>query len=607
MSFGAWSLSTCAWIYYVSVLGRDHPVYLGPAISLSLHIVFMSAAVASRPHLKFSPHRGYRTTLNFLLLLFFWVFAYAFLWVRFSYMEWSVPSFLRGQALYLVENLLLLVILGFLIVRAPHPWKSIYSHLLGASALYILGSSIANYLIFSRGYYGGLEDIPDTAAACWFVWVALLGRKLAPQLAQSVQPETGDTKYETLLAMLSMLSVLAVPAIGLWELLRPGEPYRTRVIRLLIVLISVVLLAMFALAKEYLTNRELSSDVGLANERLRLAVNVGRMYAFEWDAETDLILRTEKSTKILKWIDADTGRLFIARVHPDDREAYATTVTGRTPDNPTYQMSYRMVSPDGSTVWLEESGHVFFNDKGRMLRTVGMVVDTTERKLAEEALASVGRRLIEAQEKVRYRIARELHDDIGQRLAILSIELEQLRQSSPDLPTRVGSRVSVLQEQVLGVATDVRALSHDLHSSKLEYLGITTAMRGFCKEFSEQHKIEIVFAHDEVPPTLPQEIALCLFRVLQEALQNALKHSGVRRFEAELRYAPDEIHLTVKDFGSGFNCEAAKNGRGLGLISMEERLKLVNGTFLIESQPKRGTTIHARVPLSSGVVPRPLL
>jgi signal transduction histidine kinase len=119
-------------------------------------------------------------------------------------------------------------------------------------------------------------------------------------------------------------------------------------------------------------------------------------------------------------------RLFIARVHPDDREAYATTVTGRTPDNPTYQTSYRMLCPDGGTVWLEESGHVFFNDKGRMLRTIGMVVDTTEQKLAEEALASVGRRLIEAQEKVRYRIARELHDDLA-RLAMLSIELEQLR------------------------------------------------------------------------------------------------------------------------------------------------------------------------------------
>ena len=106
---------------------------------------------------------------------------------------------------------------------------------------------------------------------------------------------------------------------------------------------------------------------------------------------------------------------------------------------------------------------------------------------------------------------------------------------------------------------------------------------------------------------LPLEISLCLYRVLQEALQNAVKHSGVRRFEAELRYASDEIHLTVKDSGSGFNCEAAMHGRGLGLISMEERLKLLNGTLLVESQPQGGTTIHARVPLSSGVGPSPLL
>ena len=302
MAFGTWSLSTCSWMYYMLVLGRDRPTTLGPAIPLALHIVFMIAAAASRPHLKLLPHRRYRTTLNFLLLLFFWVFAYAFLWVPHWYTEWNVASFLRGQALYLVENFLLLVVLGVLIVRAQPPWKSIYRQLLGASALYILGSSIANYLITSRGYYVGLKDIPYTAAACWFVWVALLGRKLAPQLAQSVQPQTGDTKYAKLLTMVSMLSVLVVPIVGVWELLRPDEPYRTRVIRLLIVLISVVLLAVFVLAKEYFANRELSSDVGLANERLHLAVNAGRMYAFEWDAETDVIVRSEQSREILNWM-----------------------------------------------------------------------------------------------------------------------------------------------------------------------------------------------------------------------------------------------------------------------------------------------------------------
>ena len=125
-------------------------------------------------------------------------------------------------------------------------------------------------------------------------------------------------------------------------------------------------------------------------------------------------------------------------------------------------------------------------------------------------------------------------------------------------------------------------------------------MRGFCREFGEQQKVEIDFQSHDLPSPLSPDISLCLFRVLQEALHNSAKHSGVRHFEVRLWGTSDEIHLTVKDSGAGFDREAAKESRGLGLISMEERLKLVNGTLSIESQPKRGTTIHARVPFDSG-------
>jgi signal transduction histidine kinase len=234
-----------------------------------------------------------------------------------------------------------------------------------------------------------------------------------------------------------------------------------------------------------------------------------------------------------------------------------------------------------------------------MLRIVGMVADITERKLAEEALASVSRRLIAAQEQERTRIARELHDDIGQRFALLAVKLEQLHLDAPDLSPEVRSRMGELQKHTSDLATDIQSLSHELHSSKLESLGTAVAMRGFCKEFGEQQKVETDFKTHDVPSPLPPDISLCLFRVLQEALHNSAKHSGVRHFEVQLWGASGEIHLTVSDSGSGFESQAAKESRGLGLISMEERLKALNGTFSIESQVKRGTTIHARVPLSS--------
>ena len=235
-------------------------------------------------------------------------------------------------------------------------------------------------------------------------------------------------------------------------------------------------------------------------------------------------------------------------------------------------------------------------------KVVGAVVafiDITENKLAKAALASVSRRLIEAQEQERTRIARELHDDIGQRLALLAIELEQLHQELPSL-LEVRSRMGELWKHTSEIATDIQTLSHELHSSKLEYLGIEAAMRGFCREFEEQQQVEIDFKTDDLPRPLAPNISLCLFRVLQEALHNSAKHSGVRHVEVRLWGTSDEIHLAVSDSGAGFDREAAKEGRGLGLISMEERLKLLNGTFSVESQPNRGTTIRARVPLSSG-------
>ena len=146
-------------------------------------------------------------------------------------------------------------------------------------------------------------------------------------------------------------------------------------------------------------------------------------------------------------------------------------------------------------------------------------------------------------------------------------------------------------------------MSHRLHSSKLEYLGLAVAASGFCKEFSERHNVEVVFHDDNIPKDVSPEISLCVFRVLQEALQNAVKYSGVRRFEATLEYASNEIHLSVRDSGVGFDSESAMNQHGLGLISMTERLKLVDGQLSIESKPQYGTTVHARVPLKSDVRP----
>jgi len=479
-----------------------------------------------------------------------------------------------------------------------------------------------------------------------------------------------------------------------------------------------------------ITERKQAEVALLEGEQLlRLAMQAGRMYAFEWNLITDVIVRSKESVHILNWTDPehDTGRDFHARVHPDDRALFVTTEARLTPEKPTYQISFRTLGRDGRVMWLEDIGRASFDTQGKMVRMIGMVTDITERKRAEQALreseeklrllldstaeaiygidlehrctfcnpaclrflgyqhtdevvgknmhelihhtrangtpypqekcrihrvtqtgegihaedevlwrangtsfpveywsypqrrgneiigavvtfvdiserklseaalANVSRKLIEVQEQERTRIGRELHDDIGQRLGLLAVEFQQLRDSLKSSTVR--SRMDELQKQISAIAADVQTLSHELHSAKLQYLGISGAVRGFCREFGEQQKVTVDVGTHDLPTPLSADISLCLFRVLQEALHNSAKHSGVRHFEVRLWGTPDAIHLTVKDSGAGFDRELAKLGQGLGLISMEERLKLVNGTLSIDSQPKRGTTIEARVPV----------
>lgn len=222
--------------------------------------------------------------------------------------------------------------------------------------------------------------------------------------------------------------------------------------------------------------------------------------------------------------------------------------------------------------------------------------DITHRKEMEEDLSRVSQKLIEAHEEERTRIARELHDDVNQRLAILAVSLDKLQMDFASSPAGLRKGIEEASRQTMDLTSDVQALSHRLHSSKLDILGLSSAAAGFCREVSKQRGVDVQFQSENIPKNLPKEVSLCLFRVLQEALQNGIKHSGSRRFEVHLSNGLDEIELRVSDSGVGFDAEEALKSAGIGLTSMTERLKLVNGTLSITSKPQRGTTVFARVP-----------
>ncbi len=218
----------------------------------------------------------------------------------------------------------------------------------------------------------------------------------------------------------------------------------------------------------------------------------------------------------------------------------------------------------------------------------------------ERALRDVSGRLINAQEEERRRIARELHDDINQQLAVLAIELQSLESAAPQLTQlQMKERLRSLWKSTNTTSEDVQCISHRLHPSKLEFLGLVGALRGLGNEFKQTPGIEMDIQIRAIPVTPSKEVSLALFRVAQEALHNSVKHSKARCVRLELLADRNNVVLRVFDDGVGFNVHAVKSA-SLGIHSMEERLRLVGGKLAISSHPSTGTRIEARVPLRIG-------
>ena len=475
-----WALSTWLWVY--SILHAR--TSLVPDVSWSdpplfLHVVFLMAAVVTRPHLR-SSRKLYRTTLDFLLLLFSWVFIYAFLQLPYRH---SGVELGRYAILYFAENIVLLAALGRVMAQAHGPWKRIYLHLLGSSALYATGSLAANIATSTRGYLAGIYEAPLEAALCWFIWAILLGGKTAHELERTLEPATTGPKYVWLLAM---LAVVSIPMMGLWELFRADEPPERRSLRLLIAFVSVLLLALFAFIKEFLERNDLTADLSAA---------------------------------------------------------------------------------------------------------------VLQRTRVEEERLELSGRLIHAQEEERSRIGRELHDDLNQRLGLLAFSLTQLSRRVPN--KEENHIIQELWKQAASLSKDAHRLSHELHPSALGPLGLAVAARALCDELSKQQKINVEFTEENVPVQLAPELSLCLFRILQESLNNVCKHSHASVAWVRLAGEPDGIRLTVQDNGIGFDPADKRNRGGLGLLSMSERLRLVGGTIGIDSVSSDGTTVNVRVPINA--------
>jgi PAS domain S-box-containing protein len=293
---------------------------------------------------------------------------------------------------------------------------------------------------------------------------------------------------------------------------------------------------------------------------------------------------------------AGYGDTWMEYVHPDDRPTVKDNFSSALMTRQPYSSEYRLRRSDGVYRWVFNVASPRLNSNRSFAGFIGSIIDITDQKLAQQTLRDLSGRLIEAQEEERRRIARELHDDICQRLALLPVELDHANRSSNGERLNLGE----IKKQCSEIAKDLQTLSHRLHSSTLDYLGLPAALKGFCSEFSKQYEVRIDFREIGVPRHLPQDISLVLFRITQEALHNAVKYSQTTEFAVELNGAADEVRLEVRDWGVGFDVGEARRNSGLGLLSMQERVRLVHGSLSVESKPALGTKILVVVPVAAG-------
>ena len=363
----------------------------------------------------------------------------------------------------------------------------------------------------------------------------------------------------------------------------------------------LILLMGYELSRDLLHATQLARELRESEQRMSLAVDAANFGIWIRDLTRNEIWASDKWRELFGFAPAERLELdtIQQRVHPDDREAVSQAWARARTDDGQYEMEFRISLPDGRLRWISSRGRVDFAAKGEPVLVRGASRDCTARKLAEEAAHNLSGRLIHAQEETQRQLARELHDDLSQSLALLSVELEMFGQNPQTEPQRIAARMEEFSTQVKSLSSEVHRLSHDLHPAKLDQLGLVAAMRGFCKEFALAHQIAIEFTEHDVPGTVAPDAALCLYRIAQEALQNVVKHSDGTAAKVELTRADRHLRLVVSDDGAGFDPRAARTNGSLGLVSMNERARFAGGRLIIDSHPGAGTRVEVCVPIAA--------
>jgi len=342
----------------------------------------------------------------------------------------------------------------------------------------------------------------------------------------------------------------------------------------------------------------LQKELLTQDEWLRLAAQGSQLGLWYWD-EVGQRLFWDRKTHEIFGLNPDgevTLEMFYEALHPDDLARVRRVWRHQVESGLPYEVEYRVQRPDSSIRWIHARGIGYYEKAGKPNYMIGVIFDIAEHKEAEQERLEISGRLINAQEEERRHLAQDIHDDFGQRLAVLSMELQRAAELTKG--TKAGQLVVESVQALAGLMQDFQSLSHRLYSSGLDILGPVPSIRSICVEFARQHGVQVTFDHADVPEQIPADVALCVFRIVQEGLHNVSKHSGASKVEVRLNADRDVISLTVFDNGKGFDLTKNFLSKGIGVQSMRERALWLGGRFEIQSRPAReGTQIAVTLPL----------
>ncbi|HUL34475.1 MAG TPA: MASE1 domain-containing protein [Candidatus Eisenbacteria bacterium] len=398
-------------------------------------------------------------------------------------------------------------------------------------------------------------------------------------------------------------SIVAVAFLSIWEAVHGRGPF-TEVGAAINV--SSLQLFLFVTAAPFMTlavlveeSRNAERVVRQRDLELNEAQRLAQTGSWQWDPVTDRVIWSAELYRLAGYDSRLPAPSFQNHKRFFTRESWERLKQGVEKTLHTgvpYELDLEALRSDGTKLWVTTRGEAVLDGSGHPIYLRGTTQNITERKRSEEALAAMSGRLITAQEEERTRIARELHDDLNQRMAVVQIGIEEFAEGSSGLSFEAKQRLHNLAEIISDVSSDLHGLSHQLHPATLEILGLVTSLKRVCTEFSAQHNLDVQFVYKDIPEEISSDVTLCLLRIVQEGLRNIVKHSGAATGQIELFGFGGEIHLCISDSGCGFNMESAKDAPGLGLVSMRERLRLVGGQLSIESQSTFGTRIRVRIP-----------